>query len=83
MAVAKTIASKNIKHLEKNLLCVDEYLSIDAMETQAKIAKTIIDKNADYVLVLKGNQSNLNDQVIVFFEYAGKNDVEELLYLLF
>jgi len=38
-------------------------ITIDAMGTQKKIAKTIIEKKADYILALKGNQSYLNDNV--------------------
>jgi len=38
-------------------------ITIDAMGTQKEIAKTIIKENADYILALKGNQGNLNDNV--------------------
>jgi len=38
-------------------------VTIDAMGTQKKIAKTIIDNKADYVLALKGNHENLHDNV--------------------
>lgn len=39
-------------------------ITIDAMGTQKAIAKSIVDKKADYVLGLKGNQGNLHDAVI-------------------
>lgn len=38
-------------------------VTIDAMGCQRDIAKTIIDKKADYVLALKGNQGSLHDDV--------------------
>jgi predicted transposase YbfD/YdcC len=39
---------------------------IDAMGCQRDIAQKIIDKKADYVLALKGNQSTLRDDVELF-----------------
>lgn len=41
-------------------------VSIDAMGTQKKIAKKIREKGADYVLALKGNHSNLHDDIAFF-----------------
>src|ERR1019366_6583158 len=41
-------------------------ITIDAMGCQRDIAQKIIDKNADYVLALKGNQGSLRDDVEVF-----------------
>lgn len=43
-------------------------ITIDAMGTQTKIAKKIIEKKADYCLALKGNHSNLHDDVQLYFE---------------
>jgi predicted transposase YbfD/YdcC len=43
-------------------------ITIDAMGCQREIAKKIIDKNGDYILALKGNQGNLHDEVVDFFE---------------
>jgi predicted transposase YbfD/YdcC len=42
-------------------------ISIDAMGTQKAIAEKIIEKNADYVLALKGNQGNLHTDIKEFF----------------
>jgi hypothetical protein len=39
--------------------------TIDAMGCQRDIAQTILDKNADYVLALKGNQGSLREDVAV------------------
>ena len=41
-------------------------VSIDAMGCQKEIAKLIVDKNADYVLALKGNQGTLREDVELF-----------------
>jgi predicted transposase YbfD/YdcC len=41
-------------------------VTIDAMGCQREIAKKIIDKTADYVLALKGNQGSLREDVEVF-----------------
>lgn len=45
-------------------------VTIDAMGCQKEIAGLIIDKGADYVLALKGNQGTLHDDVQLFFEDA-------------
>ncbi len=41
-------------------------VTIDAMGCQRAIAQTILDKKADYVLALKGNQSALHGDVALF-----------------
>lgn len=43
-------------------------ITIDAMGTQKKIADKIIEKEADYVLALKGNQRTFNKEVKEYFE---------------
>ena len=58
-----------IKHLELK----DTIVSIDAMGCQKKIAKQIIDKEADYIFSLKGNHSNLHDQIKMFFQHNVHN----------
>ena len=42
-------------------------VSIDAMGTQKEIAQRIVDKGADYVLALKGNQTSLHEDAALFF----------------
>jgi predicted transposase YbfD/YdcC len=44
-------------------------VTIDAMGTQTKIAKAIVDKGADYVLAVKENQGNLHRDISILFEY--------------
>ena len=41
-------------------------ITIDAMGCQRDIARKIVDKKADYVLALKGNQSSLREDVELF-----------------
>jgi predicted transposase YbfD/YdcC len=43
-------------------------VTIDAMGTQTKIAEKIVKNKAEYVLALKGNQTNLHDDVSLYFE---------------
>jgi len=47
-------------------------VTIDAMGCQRKIARTILDRQANYVLALKGNQGNLHKEVKAFFNDAFK-----------
>jgi len=42
-------------------------VSIDAMGTQKAIAERIVEKEADYVLALKGNQTSLHEDAALFF----------------
>ena len=43
-------------------------VTIDAMGCQTDIAKKIIEKEAEYCLSLKGNQTNLHEDVKLYFE---------------
>ena len=42
-------------------------VTIDAMGTQKEIAQRIVDRGADYVLALKGNQPSLHEDAALFF----------------
>lgn len=55
-------------------------VTIDAMGCQKYIAETIIEKNADYVFSLKGNQSNLHDDVKLFFQTQKENDFKAVSF---
>lgn len=55
-------------------------ITIDAMGCQKYIAETIIDKNADYVFSLKGNQSNLHDDVRLFFQIQKESNFKDELF---
>jgi len=43
-------------------------VTIDAMGCQKKIAESIVEKKADYVFSLKGNQSKLHDDIQLYFQ---------------
>jgi predicted transposase YbfD/YdcC len=49
-------------------------ITIDAMGCQKEIAAQIIDKNANYVLALKGNHGNLYDDVKTYFDEVEKTN---------
>ena len=49
-------------------------ITIDAMGCQRNIAQKIIDKKADHVLALKGNQGTLRDDVELFVAEQKAND---------
>ena len=50
-------------------------ITVDAMGCQVDIAELIIEKGGDYLFSLKGNQSNLHEDVILLFD-----DLEESNY---
>jgi len=52
-------------------------VTIDAMGCQRDIAKKIVDKKADYVLALKGNQGTLRDDVELFATEQKANDFKD------
>ncbi len=52
-------------------------VTIDAMGCQRDIARKIIDKKADYVLALKGNQGTLRDDVELFVAEQKANDFHD------
>ena len=49
-------------------------VTIDALGCQTKMAASLIEKEADYVLALKANQENLFKEVKVIFEEAEAHD---------
>lgn len=55
-------------------------VSIDAMGCQHAIANKIINKKADYILALKGNQGLLHEDVSDFFNYAITNNFKNIEY---
>ena len=57
-----------IPELIKTLAIEGCIVTIDAMGCQKKISTTIIDKGADYIFSLKGNQSNLHENIKLYFQ---------------
>ena len=55
-------------------------VTIDAMGCQKEIANKIVDKGADYVLALKGNQGGLHKNVQELFSYAEETEFVDCDY---
>lgn len=55
-------------------------VTIDAMGCQTEVAAKIVEKEADYVLAVKGNQGNLFEDVVGYFDWALKNEFKETTY---
>jgi len=49
-------------------------ITIDAMGTQKALAAAIIDREADYVLALKGNQETLHQEVLDYIDEQAETD---------
>jgi len=55
-------------------------ITIDAMGCQRNIAKEIVEKKADYILAVKGNQEKLEEAIKNTFDDAIKNDFKDMKY---
>jgi len=55
-------------------------VTIDAMGCQKHIAEVIIDKGADYVFSLKGNQGRLQNGVELFFQEQRKENFKDVSF---
>ena len=64
--------------LLENLNITDSIITTDALNTQKNSAQIIVDKGGDYLSALKGNQSTLHDDVILFFENTPKSYIQRL-----
>jgi predicted transposase YbfD/YdcC len=63
-AIPKVLASLDL---------IDAVVSIDAIGTQTKIAKKIIDQGSHYFLSVKGNQQGLSDDMEHAFKVNKRN----------
>jgi predicted transposase YbfD/YdcC len=75
--VACADKSNEIAAIPELLALVDiqgAIITIDAMGTQKAIAEQIVDRQADYVLALKGNQETLHQAVIDYLDQQAEND---------
>jgi predicted transposase YbfD/YdcC len=85
-----TLAQKKCEEKSNEITAIPELLdildimgtiiTIDAMGCQKKIAEKIIFKKADYILALKGNQGNLNDEVIDFYKKVEQPEFKHYIY---
>jgi predicted transposase YbfD/YdcC len=55
-------------------------VTIDAMGCQTKIAETIVEKGADYLLVLKANHGLLYDDIVFLFEDLAQSGFKIFLH---
>jgi predicted transposase YbfD/YdcC len=55
-------------------------VTIDAMGCQTEIAARIIEKEADYVLSVKGNQGNLHEDLVQYFDWALEDKFNQTSY---
>jgi predicted transposase YbfD/YdcC len=55
-------------------------VTIDAIGCQTEIAKKIVEKQADYVLAVKGNQGNLYEDLVGYFDWALADKFNETSY---
>jgi predicted transposase YbfD/YdcC len=79
--VACAEKSNEITAIPELLALVDikgAIITIDAMGTQKAIAEQIIDRRADYVLALKGNQETLHQAVIDYLDKQMANDFADV-----
>jgi predicted transposase YbfD/YdcC len=53
-------------------------ITVDAMGCQREIAKKIVDRGADYIMGLKGNQGTAHDAVEGFFDDARANEFRDV-----
>jgi predicted transposase YbfD/YdcC len=54
-------------------------ITLDAMGCQRAIAQTVVDKKADYVLALKGNQGSLREDVELFAAEQKANNFKDTI----
>ena len=57
-------------------------VTIDAIGCQTQIAKKIVEKQAFYVLAVKGNQGCLYEDMVGYFDWALKNTFNETAYTI-
>jgi predicted transposase YbfD/YdcC len=55
-------------------------VTIDAMGCQTDIARKIVEKEADYVLSVKGNQGNLYEDIVAYFDWALRDKFKQTTY---
>jgi predicted transposase YbfD/YdcC len=69
-----------IPQLLKTLEIEGCIVTIDAMGCQKRICETIVEKGADYVFSLKGNQGNLHDNIKSYFQDRKQNGFKDVSF---
>jgi predicted transposase YbfD/YdcC len=75
---AKSNEIMAIPQLLDDLYVAGSSITLDAMGTQTAIAQKILDKKADYVLALKGNQGQLHTDVQEWFAWASERRFQDM-----
>ncbi len=65
-----------IPNLLETLLIEGNIITVDAMGTQIEIASKIIEKRADYILAVKGNQKQLLEEIKDEFKFSKKTEID-------
>ncbi|GAB5494383.1 MAG: ISAs1-like element ISEc26 family transposase [Phototrophicaceae bacterium] len=55
-------------------------VTVDALNTQTKIAKQIVDAQADYIMAVKGNQGTLHQDIQLLFEGFETELYQDVIY---
>ena len=55
-------------------------VTIDAMGTQTKIARKVVEQEADYALALKGNHERLHSEVREIFDDAHRRNFHDIVH---
>ena len=55
-------------------------MTIDAMGCQKRICETIIEKGADYIFSLKGNQGNLHNDIQLYFQSQRESEFADVSF---
>ncbi len=66
-----------IPKLLEQLDIAGHIVSVDAMGTQTAVAAKIREKDADYLMAVKRNQSSLHDEIVDQFHFATTQSVKE------
>jgi predicted transposase YbfD/YdcC len=69
-----------VPELLESLMLKGCIVTLDALNCQTKIAEAIVEKEADYLLALKGNQGSLHDDVILLFETLAEDVQKQARY---
>lgn len=69
-----------IPELLKTLEIQGCIVTIDAVGCQKRICEAIIDKGADYIFSLKGNQGNLHDDIQLYFQNQKENEFNDVAF---
>ncbi len=74
---AKSNEIKAIETVLEQIVLQGRVLTMDALLTQRQVAKTIVDKGGDYVMIVKDNQPKLKEDIELVFTLPPAGDRQE------